>query len=246
MRLKIINPAADIPEELLAGTEDYLRRYLREDTEVEFASLHGCFSSVETEAQGLINGAETVRLLAQIDESRYDGVFINCFDDPAVLAGREFLRIPVLGPYEPALQLAGLLSERIAVISTDTYGLQCEERKLHVHRMQDRVAKIVNVKLGVLELTEEENLLERLLGCAKKLETEGIFAAVLGCTGMNYIAEKFRLRLEEQHMSLQIVEPLRAGIMALENMVVQGFTNRIGSAKLDKRDILMLKEQVVR
>ena len=48
------------------------------------------------------NGCQVVEEVLQAGES-FDGIYVNCFDDPGVYACRELGRLPVIGPYQSAL-----------------------------------------------------------------------------------------------------------------------------------------------
>lgn len=232
MKIKIINPAVDISDSVIEQWEQYLKKYLRPETAVYFENIAWGFPSVETETQDIINGAETLKLIKKIQEDDCDGIFINCFDDPGVVAAREFSGIPTLGPYEPSILFASMLADRLAVISTDSYGTICEERKSHRHKTRNRISKIMDVGLTVLELEDDEVLLQRLLECCRELSLEQIGVAVLGCTGMGHIIDELTRRLQQNNIDIQVVEPLRTGVTTLEYMLNLGHKNLIHSTDI--------------
>jgi len=232
MKLKIINPAIGISDSDINSMRTYLTRFLRPETVIEFENISHGFPSVETEAQGIINGSEALKLVRKAQGEGYQGIFINCFDDPGVVAAREVSDIPVLGPYEPSVLLASMLSDRVAVISTDEYGVICEERKKRIHRTENRIYKIVNVGLTVLELTDHDRILNKLYQCCDKLASEQVGAVVLGCTGMNRIVDALTTSLQKNGIDIQIVEPLRIGVTTLEYLLHTGYKNMIHSTKI--------------
>lgn len=232
MKLKIINPAVDISDADIESWKRYLEKYLRSDTVIDFENITFGFPSVETETQDIINGAETLKLIKKIQGEDYDGIFINCFDDPGVVAAREFSAIPVLGPYESSVLFGSMLADRLAIISTDQYGMICEERKSYLHRTANRIHRIMDVDLTVLELEDEEVLLSRLLECCKELAKEQIGVVVLGCTFMGYIIDRLKASLLENNIEMQIVEPLCTGVTMLEYMILTGHKNLIHSTEI--------------
>lgn len=229
MKIKIINPAVDIPDAYIERWKIYLKKYLRPDTGIEFEGITWGFPSVETETQDIINGAEILKLIKRIQEDDYDGIFINCFDDPAVVAAREFSKIPVLGPYVPSILFGSMLADKLAIISTDKYGVICEERKSHAHQTKSRISKIMDIEMTVLELADDEKLLKRLVECCKELSKFQIGVVVLGCTGMGHISDKLMLALQQNNIDMQIVEPLRTGVTMLEYMLHMRHKNLICS-----------------
>ena len=227
MRIKIINPAIDISSEMNRRWEIYLKKYLRADTELDFENIPWGFPSVETETQGVINGAEVLKIVEKTQGKGYDGIFINCFDDPAVYAAREISDIPVLGPYESSIRFSSMLSERLAIISTDANGVLSEERKGNIHKTGNLIYKIINIDMTVLELSNEKLLSEKLLRCCKQLEEEQVGAVVLGCTGMSRVVDMVSNTLATDGAKIQIVEPLRIGVTSLEYMIINKFKNPI-------------------
>jgi allantoin racemase len=163
MKIKIINPAIGISDSQIEKWKRYLKMFLRPETTIEFENIIQGFPSVETETQDIINGAEALKIVKRTQNEGYHGILINCFDDPGVIAAREIARIPVLGPYEPSLFVGSMLADRLAVISTDKYGMICEERKSYKHKTSNLISKNMNADLTVLELNDDEKLLHRLV-----------------------------------------------------------------------------------
>ncbi|MEY8296050.1 MAG: aspartate/glutamate racemase family protein [Emergencia timonensis] len=232
MKLKIINPAVGISQEQIKAWQQYLSEFLLPDTILEFENIPSGFPALENKTQDIINGAEVLKIVARAQEESVQGIFINCFNDPAVLAAREFSDIPVLGPYEPSVLFASMLADRLAVISTDQYGLLSEGRKVYEYKTADRIYKIMNVNLSVLQLSNHKLLLNRLIECCRELEQEQVGAAVLGCTGMCSMIEPLKAELHENGIHIQVIEPLKAGVTSLEYMVRMGYSNRIYGAKI--------------
>lgn len=243
MRIRIINPVTGVSAEELVKEKAYLSKYLKTDTTVDYDTVTCGFRSIETEAQGIFNGAEILKHVIKAEADGVDGVFINCFDDPAVIAARELVEIPVLGPYVPSILTASLLGERIALITTDRYGILCEERKAAAHGFNQKINAIEYVDLGVLDL-HENTLLERLRNCCLEIENKyRINIAVLGCTGMSFVAEKLKDILKKSGCTLQIIEPFRTGVVALEYIISMGYKNSIISTKINFDDLVDMGEQ---
>lgn len=235
MKIKIINPVPVIDPDSAQAMETYLQKAVRPGTEIEFTYVKQGYRSVETEAQGIINGAEILRRVMELQEDDCDGIFINCFDDPALIAAREVSQKPVLGPYGSAVSFASLLSERVGIITTDDYGVSCEERKARHYGFENRVAAVKPVELTVLELQEDE-LIQRLTDCCLEFEKERITAVILGCTGMNQAADQVQAALRGAGSQTQIIEPLKTGVKTLELMIELGCTNTIKSTPIRKED----------
>lgn len=232
MKIAIIDPVVGTPEEVLASDAAYIKQYLHSGTEIAFEYLTSGFTSVETAAQDIINGAKILDKVIEIQDKSYDGIFIDCFDDPGVLGARELSNVPVMGPYVPAVHYAAFISEKVAIISTDAYGVECEQRKAREHGFENIIAAIKNVDMTVLELSDDL-LAEKIRNLCLELEKEGIYAAVMGCTGMDGVADAVRTQLKEAGCRVQLIEPFKVGMKMLELAIELKDTNLIKSTYID-------------
>lgn len=232
MKLTVIAPVSGDTADIGVGSEPFLRPLLHPDTELEFVSLERGFPSVECELHTAFNAPGIIRQAKAAWERGSDGVFVNCFDDPGVFACRELLPIPVLGGYQPAVNMARLIAERCAVITTDMAGVLNEERKARSYGFQP--AAIRSVDMGVLDLRADHS---GLLGhlekeCLELWETERTGAVILGCTGMFTVVQMLQERLRERNCPVIVVEPFTVGVTQLETMVRLGCSNHVPDSAL--------------
>ncbi|MEY8296546.1 MAG: aspartate/glutamate racemase family protein [Emergencia timonensis] len=237
MKIKIINPVPDLEKETVEAMRRYLAASLEAGTCIEFEPVARGFRSIETEAQGVINGAEILRLVVKAQREDCDGIFINCFDDPALIGARELSRKPVLGPYGASVHFASMISEKVGIITTDDYGICCEERKALHYQFAGRIAAVEKVEMTVLDLCEGD-LLARLTACCQRLEAQQIYAVVLGCTGMNFAADELKTALKKAGLQIQVIEPLKMGVKALELLIKMEYTNAIKGTKVRMEDYI--------
>ncbi|MBA1336187.1 MAG: hypothetical protein HPY66_2431 [Firmicutes bacterium] len=206
----------------------YLEKYISSGTDIHFEDVAYGFPSIESETHGIFNAMEIIRKALLAEEEGYDGIFVNCFDDPGVFALRELLKIPVFGGYLPSMLTALSLGERIGVITTDGHGILSEERKAAQSGFRDKIAAIEPVGLGVLALGDRDRLVTKLTEICLRYEQEyRVQAAALGCTGMYYIIDELRAKLKAQGCNIAVIEPLAAGIKFLETVIQLGFTNSL-------------------
>lgn len=237
MKIKIINPVPDLAPDIVEDMGKYLKSAVNAGTEIQFTAVKRGFRSIETEAQGVINGAEILRQVMALQEDDCDGIFINCFDDPALIGARELSAKPVLGPYGASVLFASMVSERIGIITTDDYGLSCEERKALHYRFQDRIAAVEKVDMTVLDLRAGE-LLQRLTDCCQRMEKQRIYVVILGCTGMNFAADELKAALAKTGSRVQVIEPLKTGVKMLELLISMGFGNSIKGTQIEEEDYI--------
>jgi len=95
----------------------YTCKYLRPDTQVETWGLTHGPGSIEGEYDEMLATPETVFLCEKAQREGFAGVFINCFGDPGVRAAREVVDIPVFGGFEPVMQMALGVADKIGIIT---------------------------------------------------------------------------------------------------------------------------------
>jgi allantoin racemase len=230
MKLRVVTPVKLDSREIEEGIAAYGKRFLRQDTRLSFVSLSKGRPCIESEAHALANGSETLALAVQAERDGVDGVFINCFDDPAVFACRECMRIPVFGGYVPAVLTALGIAERIGIITTDVPGILSEERKARHLGISERIAAIRCVDMGVSGLlSRKEDLVAALTKtCLEMYEKDRVQAVCLGCTGMAYAVDELCAGLKETGCPIAVVEPVQAALTWLERTVVMGHSNSLG------------------
>lgn len=232
MKIKIIDPIVkgNRNNEMLdrESGKSYLKKFLRGDTELDFDHIEHGFESVESFLNLSFNAPEVVLKAKQAQEAGYDGVFVNCFDDPGVYGCRELVDIPVYGGYVPSITTAASLGGNVGIITTGDSGIYTEAKKAKDNGYEDIVKSIRSVELTVLELRRKDALLRKLTDiCIDSIINEKINVFVFGCTGMSYIAEELRKRLRDEKYSAAVVEPMAAGVRYLEYIIRLGFTNSL-------------------
>ncbi|MGC2873443.1 aspartate/glutamate racemase family protein [Ihubacter sp. mB4P-1] len=228
MKLLFLIPVTAEYERKKNEIKTYLQRYLNPDTVVEFAQISEGFRSIESDLQGVYNGWQTVNVIKELGRS-YDGVYINCFDDPGVSPCRELGIVPVIGPYQAAIHSALVIADKIGIITTDTAGIIHEERKAKQIGMRENIASIIPVDLEVDDIREKSELLiDRLIPvCRRMSEEQGIKAICLGCTGMFYIADILNEKLKQEQINVTVIEPMVNAMKFLETMVMLKYDNSV-------------------
>ena len=66
----------------------YIRKYLSSDTELSTSQIKVGTPSIECEYDEAMAGPDVLRLCKEAEAEGCDGIFINCFGDPAVKAAQ--------------------------------------------------------------------------------------------------------------------------------------------------------------
>lgn len=228
MKIKLITAVTGISDEKKELQKAYLKKYISSTTHIDYDNVGHGFPSIESETHGIFNATEIISKAVEAEQEGYNGIFVNCFDDPGVFAIRELVKIPVYGGYLPSLMTALSLGERIGIITTDRNGILSEERKAAHVGLKDKIVAIEPVELGVLELGNKDTLIKNLMEICTRYEREyRIQVASFGCTGMYYIVDELRARLIAQGCNIIVIEPLATGVKFLETIIQLGFTNSL-------------------
>lgn len=178
--------------------------------------------------ESLADGPSSIELLSDevtarvgvIEKARqaagnYDGIVVNCFADPGVLAARAASGLPVVGPGESSMLLATFVGHKFGVISVLRNSKAWVELQAAALGVSSRLAYSSGIDLGVLELAgDHERTCDLILAEAEKALDAGAEVIVLGCTGMVRVA-----RAVGERLSVPVIEPLSAAVRTVEALV---------------------------
>jgi allantoin racemase len=181
---------------------------------VTVASLSSGPKSIEDYRSKALVCPEILKL-ARKNARKYDAMFVNCFGDPCVEAVREVTKIPVPAVGETSMMMASLLGDRFAVISpTRNTALQVES---NARRMGLDIGtfSVVPLEIPVLQLERNRGrTIREIAKVAKKCLINGAEVIVLGCTGMAYMADEIRKKIQAP-----LIEPASLTLKVAETLV---------------------------
>jgi allantoin racemase len=149
--------------------------------------------------------APLIKLLRE-REDQYDAFVIACYSDPGLHSLRELTKKPVLGIAECGLLTAMTLGQRIGVIAILQKSIPRHLRYLAAMGIGGRLAAELPLDMGVVELSQEDRTMARLVEVGRALrEQHGADVVVLGCAGM----AAYRARLQ-QAIGVPVVDPSQA------------------------------------
>jgi Asp/Glu/hydantoin racemase len=159
--------------------------------------------------------------LCRYIETRQDdaGAFvIACYSDPGLYAARETTRRPVFGMAECGMLSALTRGERFGVISILQQSIPRHLRYIRAMGLQGRFAGDRAIGLGVVELSDDAKVLQRMSEVGRQLrDQDGADVVIMGCAGM----ARMRDRLQ-QNLGISVIEPVQAAVtMALGAVCLQ-------------------------
>ena len=209
MKILVINPVATDMWNVKDG--EYLKGIVSRGTEIEVVSLKKGPESIETFFDEAYAAPEILKI---VEESKnFDAIVINCFGNPALYAVRDIADILVLGAGETSMTIALLLGEKFGVISVLRNSKAQIEMTARRIGISERLAYAAGIKVPVLNLEKENEVIKIVIDEAKKAIDKGAEVIVLGCTGMFFLAKDIRKKLnipviEPASLTLKVAEAL--------------------------------------
>jgi allantoin racemase len=182
MKLRIITPITTVG---FVSIEPFLS-LVRSDTELSHAQIDFGPASIECDYDEMLATPATVARIIEAEQDGMDAVIINCMGDPGMQAGREVVRMPVIGPCEATMHLAAMLGHTFSVITVMKSLRPSFENRAKIYGLQDKLASVRAVEIPVLELEDDRDRLVNLLADEAQLaiEQDGAHVMLFGCTGM--------------------------------------------------------------
>ncbi len=196
---------------------EYMGKYLGPDTELVSWQIAEGPVSIECEYDEAMAAPAILELCQRAEREGFDGIFIDCFGDPAVRAARELVNIPVFGGFEPVMHLALGLADKVAIVTVLPNVVPAIRGNIAKAHLDDRVVCVRNVDMPVLDLGNHEKLCNELVNeSVKAILTDGAEAIVLGCTAMIDVAETVKARLKDAGYDVPVLEGAQSSLMLLE------------------------------
>jgi len=215
MKIKVIVPV--IGEGFLEPTKNEAEKYSSEKTTIDVENLAYGTASIEDYYDEMLVAPDILRIVKEAESDGFDGVFIDCFGDPALDAARELVEIPIVGPGSISMHIASELAHRFSVITVLEDILPLIEDMAYKTGVGKKLASVRSVDIPVLGLEDEEKLMKNLIKESKKsIEKDGAHAIVLGCTGMMGITEKIEKELNNMGYQVPVIYPVAVAIQYLE------------------------------
>ena len=227
MKLKILLPI--ITNIFNSSVETEAKQFISPDTEVEIQNLDRGTASIESTYDEALASPDIIEKVIQAEKDGFDGVFVDCFGDPAVDAAREMVSIPVVGGFQPAVLTACLLSSSwsvVTVLQSVVPMIRGLARKLGV---ESNISSVRYINTPVLELSDKVVLQKKLSNEIElAVKNDGAESVIIGCTGMLGLAADLEKISKEKGFHVPVIDPTGVAIGFLELLV----RNRISHSKI--------------
>lgn len=227
MKIRIIVPITDT--QFNDGVKSEASSVAPPDMQIEVVNIQVGPASIESRFAEALAAPGILKLATEAQAQGFDGVFVDCFGEPAVSMVREKVDIPVVGGFEPAALLACLISRKFAIITVMPSVVPVIETLAKDLGVSGNITSVREVGIPVDELGDKDKLSRKLLEQARRaIRQEGAEAIVLGCTGMLDVAKQVEGWLKELHEPAPVIDPTTAAITMLEALV----RNKLAQSRL--------------
>lgn len=220
MKIAVVIPNTTMPEAAMAERKAFLQANGASDLELVLWRNDAGPASIETEAERDEAGLEILRHLQRRGFDGIDAVIPWCAADPGLLALRQVIPLPVVGPLMAACHAASMAGERFSLV------MPAGSRKLNRLRVESygfghKLASVRQVDTPVLELRADlERTLARLAEEVNAAADEGADSVVLGCMALFGLAPRIGARIP-------VIDPALAALNMATAMVRMGLANPI-------------------
>jgi allantoin racemase len=224
MRIRIV-----VPIITTAFNQEVLKeaaQFAASDVQLEVVNITKGPASIESGFDEMLAAPAIVEEVVRAEKEGCQGVFIDCFGDPGVVAAREMVSIPVVGAFQPAALAACALAGRwsvVTVLKNVVPMLRDLARRLGV---EGNIASLRDIDTPVLELQDKNVFQSRLLAQIDKAVSEdGAEAVILGCTGMIGVARWLQGEMAARGKPVPVVDPTASALGYLQLLVRGGLAH---------------------
>lgn len=206
---------------------DDLRRSEGPGLTVSHAEIDTGPASIECETDDALSVPGTLVKLVEAERDGVDAAIIDCMADPGMKPGREMVRIPVLGPSQTAMHLAGMLGHRFSVLTVLPRLRYQFEDLARRYGLETSLASVRSVDVPVLALEDDVDHTRGLLAAQalKAVREDGADAIIFGCTGMMGSAAHVRAALLDAGHDLPVIDPIPTAIQIAAALVRSGLSH---------------------
>lgn len=223
MRLTAISPI--LGEGFGRAVAKEAAEWLPPEAQLDARSVRYGVASIESAYDEALCAPPILEQVEDATAAGTDGIFVSCFADPAVVAARERVGIPVVGGFEPSMLTALSLGDRIGIITVLPNVVPTIRAAIRRHGLTDRCSSIRVVDMPVLGLEDRNTMLERLHAQARAaIDSDEADVMVLGCTGMSGAAYELQQRLATTGGKVPVLDPTGAAVGWLAHLIRLGVT----------------------
>ena len=187
IRVKVVIPNAGMDRTTLDQREIMLSSAVSRDTRIAVDCIKEGPRAIESSVDEVLAAPEVLKEVIRAKEDGFDAVVIYCFSDPGLHAARQLVDIPVIGPGEAALALAGMMGRKFSLITTLQENVSRVAMRIKESGWERlELVSVRSLDMGVLDLrTSPDVTIGRLMEASgKAIHEDGADMIILGCLGL--------------------------------------------------------------
>jgi allantoin racemase len=202
---------------------DFIGEPLDKDTVLITEQIRKGPASIESGYDEALASPYILEICAQAKELDCEGIFINCFGDPAVEAARELVDVPVFGGFVPGALVAAGLADNFTIITVLDNVVRMIHGNIAKLGLSSKLASVRVVNMPVLGLGDHDKLYDELTTQSiKAVEKDGAQAILFGCTGMSGGAKTIYQGLLEKGYDIPVIDPVQTSLKLIETCIKLG------------------------
>lgn len=181
-------------------------------------------ASIECEYDEAMALPGTIAKIIDAEREGAEAVVIDCMGDPGMKAGRECVKIPVIGPCENAMHVASMLGHKFSFVTVLGRLRPMIEHLAEQYGVPGKMASVRSVDIPVLELEQDLERTKAALAevAVRAVEEDGADAIVFGCTGMLGCADAVRAGLLAKGYDVPVIDPVPLAVRVAAALIESG------------------------
>jgi allantoin racemase len=224
VKIRIITPLCSMSEQMTEDTMAEVRPLEKLGISFDNVTIGSGPSSIESHFDEAFSAPFVAIEAMKAERDGIDGVIIDCMGDPGMMAAREAVSIPVVGPGEAAMHMASMMGHKFSCISITDSVRPIFFAHARVYGIAEKLAsvRIINMPLQLIEESPEKTFEALYAEAVKAIRQDYADTLILGCTGFVGVAQRLQDKIKrELGMAVPVINPLpTAALMAV--MMVQG------------------------
>lgn len=222
VKVRVIIPLCDLDPETHAASAAELEPLEAFGIHCEAVTLGAGPASIEGHFDEALAAPFVAIEAMKAERDGIDAVVIDCMGDPGLMAAREVVSIPVIGPAEASMHMAALMGNRFSCVSILDAVRPIFHANARVYGV-DKLASVRTINMPVLEIERNLDRLPDLLLEQSLLAIEQDLAdtIILGCTGFLGVADRLEALLAERGYAVPVIRPMPTAVQ-LAALMVQG------------------------
>lgn len=224
IKIKAVMPDKAMLRSVLDSREKMLSKYLSKDAVIYVDAIKRGPDELDCNTDEAFAVSEMVKEAIQAEKDGFDAFVIYCFSDVGIDAIRENVRIPVIGPGETSLSVAGMLCNRFAVITTENRNIARTYRRLMKNSIaREKMTSVRALDIPITDLRKDTSITQNYLQsvCSRIKEDEYADGIILGCLGMAQYGEQV-----ESSLGIKVIDPAAVSIAYAEMSVRIGLNHK--------------------